>query len=407
MKYILKPYSMVLITVAISFFLWVIPYSSNFRTGYSAKENLTGNAIFILILWYGSIITASFIGYRFGKKIKMNKRLDEIDNDKFYKLITILSMVGVGYLIIYLLSVNPEIFLNIFNGSANQIKAVLYANYSIGLLSLRYVVAISGSIGIANLIINKRVKVIDLLNILMLLFIAAMSARLLIIMSVLFLLGILFKKKIILKKRYFLVGTILLFLLLGFYNNSRNMEFYENRYGTDSSVVANVMEIVTYVGSPFQVSMGVANNFNQFMAWSNSDNVLMVFPVLKKYYDVPIDYRNYVDIESSLTTNSAFVDLFSSMGLYSFLVITITSLVFSIIMGHFSQYRSYIFLIELILLYCFSEIWRIYLFNQGIILTLLISIIVCSLLVVFLIRRKNTSNTKNLQKRGFYVQDIN
>lgn len=388
MKWILKPYYLVILTAFISFCVWLIPFDSSFRTGYQIKATLTSESVFILVLWYLSITIVSFLGYKVGRKIKKNKLLNHIPDNYFYQMVSILAGIGVVYTIIYLILIDPFIFLNVLKGSANEIKKALYENYSMGLLSLRYVVAISGSIAIANIIIFKKLKSIDVLNVLMLLLIAAISARLLIIMSSLLVLGILSKKKVVIKTRFIIPGIVILFLLLSFYNNSRNINFYTDRYNINSPFMANIMEIVTYIGSPFQASVGIANNIAVFTEWSNISNIMTVIPVLDFAYDKKLDYRSYVDIESSLTTNSAFVELFSVMGIYSFIVIILTSFLNSIIMGHFSRYKSYIFLIEFVLLYCFAEIWRIYLFKEGIILTLLCAIVISSIIPIVSFKRK-------------------
>jgi hypothetical protein len=52
-----------------------------------------------------------------------------------------------------------------------------------------------------------------------------------------------------------------------------------------------------------------------------------------------------------------------------FLTVTIASF----LMGMFFRQRdNYLILIYFVLLYCFAEIWRVYIFNAGIVLTLLI-----------------------------------
>ena len=43
------------------------------------------------------------------------------------------------------------------------------------------------------------------------------------------------------------------------------------------------------------------------------------------------------------------------------------ALVGAVIAGHASRYRSYAFLVSLVIAYCFAEWWRIYMFNQGIV----------------------------------------
>ena len=42
--------------------------------------------------------------------------------------------------------------------------------------------------------------------------------------------------------------------------------------------------------------------------------------------------------------------------------------------GHASRYRSYVFLIALVIAYCFADWWRIYMLNQGIIQFLILAV---------------------------------
>ena len=85
-------------------------------------------------------------------------------------------------------------------------------------------------------------------------------------------------------------------------------------------------------------------------------------------------YRDYVDIESGLTTNSVLAFMYSAVGLWAFPLIAVVSFVAAAVAGHASRYASLFFLAMLVVGYCFAEVWRAYLFNTGIIHFLLITL---------------------------------
>ena len=111
-----------------------------------------------------------------------------------------------------------------------------------------------------------------------------------------------------------------------------------------------------------------------------------VQPHYRSVEDAETDYRRYVTIEAILTTNSAFAAMYGSLGTWwAFAIAGIACLVGAAFAGHASRYRSYFFLAVFVISYVFAELWRVYLFNYGIIqflLLLLIAVPVCHPLVV-------------------------
>lgn len=60
----------------------------------------------------------------------------------------------------------------------------------------------------------------------------------------------------------------------------------------------------------------------------------------------------------------------------SYSLISLSSFFYSFLVGHFRNYSSYLYLVSYIIIYCFAELWRIYLFSEGIIQMLILAIIV-------------------------------
>jgi hypothetical protein len=108
-------------------------------------------------------------------------------------------------------------------------------------------------------------------------------------------------------------------------------------------------------------------------------------PNYKDVEDAENDYRRYVAIEATLTTNSAFAAMYGSLGTtWAFCVIGAICFLGSAFAGHASRYSSVFFLGVFILTYVFAELWRVYLFNYGIIQFLLVLLIVLPLIHTWL-----------------------
>jgi hypothetical protein len=78
-------------------------------------------------------------------------------------------------------------------------------------------------------------------------------------------------------------------------------------------------------------------------------------------------YRAFVDVAPELLTNSSFAAMYSALGYGSFALIAAVSLVAGGLAGHAWGYTSYFFLVALSVGYAFLELWRLFLFNRGIV----------------------------------------
>lgn len=389
LKIVMKPHNLVLSTMMISFLAWSLPVE-NIRRGFELKESLTSQSIIIIFLWYFMIYTFSKYAFFLGSRLKKNEKLDSISDDSYYKYITILSTIGVGFVYLTIIKSNPDVFLSVFQNRGNILKEILYENYETGLHSLRYVSILGGAFALYRIIDAKKVTISDVLNITLLLMTAFISSRLSIILSIIVFLGILTHRnqKITLKSLIILV--IVSFTILTAANYLRNGNFYKEKYNIDNPIVMNISEIITYVGTPFQTSVSIANSANSM--YSNGDlNNIMYYLVPTYLHEIlqiksnpSYDYREFINIEDSLTTNSALTHLYSSMGGVSFPFMLIIVVSFAFLSGVFSTYSSMLFIVHYLICYCFAEIWRIYMFNTGIIHILILTIIVILFLNLFI-----------------------
>jgi len=143
------------------------------------------------------------------------------------------------------------------------------------------------------------------------------------------------------------IFATLLFLILSVLNFSRNADYYERN--KLSFGLAGVSEILAYLGSPFQVAIGSAPVVDQLVAGGDQT------------------YRNYVDEEAVLNTNSAFVHLHEQMGYVSWAYIAAMCLFMGSVFEVLASFGKTIFLLPCgIILYGSAELWRLDLFHQGI-----------------------------------------
>ncbi|SFG94505.1 O-antigen polymerase [Sporolactobacillus nakayamae] len=383
-NFILKPNGIVLLTSIASLLVWSYP-DIGLRRGFIQKENFNSFSLLLIGSWYLSIYIFSNFGFNVGLRIKRINALDSVNLNKFYTLISMLAHIGVLYSYANVLRQDPAIFNSVIQGQANQLKNILYEDYSVGINTLRYLSILSGSISIFNIIHFKKAKFINISNIIMLLLTSLMSSRLAIVLTIILVIYLLFKNKYHFSLKKVIVICMIAFIVLTILNNSRNKQFYMQNYNINNPIISNLSEINTYIGSPFQGSVGVANNIETilpYVDYSTFFNYLTptFIPIHRESSFYNINYRQLFDLDSSLTTNSTFLDIFTNLGWLGYILISIVSFLFSLIAGHFYRYSSIVSIIAPIITYCFAEIWRTYMFNVGIIWTLIIFTILCAIM---------------------------
>ncbi|MGG3625196.1 hypothetical protein ABES25_16770 [Bacillus gobiensis] len=391
LRVVTRPYLVLLITVLISFISWSI--STPFmREGYIVKENLTFNTILLLSAWYLPLILFSYFGYRLGRMIKVNRTFDSVPNKQYFILFSLIGYLGVFVTLLSIGSGYGQIIGWILNGEANNLKKMLYDSYSVGPHSLRYVVIVSSAISLFQIMKYRKINWFDIFNLLSLLIVSLISSRLALILCLVITICLTIRYNVVVRRYIYLIAMVFTFLLLTLFNYSRNSNFYKDYFNIDNPIIMNISEMKTYIGSPFQAAVGVTNHFEHFLWTSNNSFKDVIFYMVPSYLRGILNvggshessYREFVDIENGLTTNSSFVSLVDHIGVYSFFTMIVVVFFASIIIGHLSKYKSYINIISFILIYCFAEIWRTYLFNEGIIhMTILIIVLSFTFLYLY------------------------
>jgi hypothetical protein len=237
----------------------------------------------------------------------------------------------------------------IYLGQGNRLKNTLYGDYSAGILSLRYLVLYSASLAIYRIVRLRNLSLLNFANLALLAIAALISSRLILIATILVSIFLL-----TFGKRHVRISLIkcgisgaLLFAILSVLNSSRNSNFYAAR--DLSFAEAGVSEIITYLGAPFHVSIGAARRTDDIVAGQTDF------------------YRELIDVEEGLTTNSAFLQLHEQMGYACWLYIAAVCLFMGFMFAWLSSFGRTSFLLPCgAILYGAAELWRLDLFQQGI-----------------------------------------
>ena len=359
--FVCKPYGIVVVTALMSFAAWSMPGFGVIWKGYDTPQSLFSFGGLVLTVWYGTIFLISWFSYRVGRLsenivngLDMQVRLDDFTA---YCFVSAVGAVGFVSVIVYLMrsfGLN-EILLTIISGEANALHKQLYEKYTVGLLSLRYVLILSSGLAIYRIISRISHSFLDFANIIMLLLVAVIASRLSVVFAILIGSGlwIINQPKIKIRPGRWLILLFFVFIVFSLYNYSRNINFYIS-HGNGGFFAAGMSEIVKYLAAPFQGALAAGNQFDQIIL------------------DPHHSYL-YTGIQKSLTTNSSLLGLICTDGNMFWPIMSATVLASSFIMGMLRRQRSnFLILVYFVLLYCYAEIWRVYIFNAGIMTTLLV-----------------------------------
>jgi len=352
---IARPSAIALLAVTLSFCAWLYPDYGVLRKGFTIAEQPGLVTSFILFSWYLLIFTSLVIGQKLGTAFSAKRRtvpnIPPLDSPLVYWSFTVLGTIGAIGTFLRIFQTLPllQAALYIYLGQGNRLKNTLYEGYSAGIFSLRYLVLYSACLAIYRTVKRRRISFSAILNLLLLGATVLISSRLILIATIVISIFLLTygKRNIQLSLVKMSVFAVLLFVVLSFLNSSRNRNFYSQRNLSTSE--ASISEIITYLGSPFNVALGAASRTSEITAGP------------------PDLYRQYIDVEGSLTTNSAFVELHERMGYLAWPYIGFMCCFMGFMFTWLSSFgRTSLLLPCGAILYASAELWRLDLFRQGI-----------------------------------------
>jgi hypothetical protein len=384
-----RPHTLLLIGVGLSFLAWVIPWGSAIPTslrGFEHEKPWTLHGTLFLIAWYAFFFLVAFGGFKLGRRIPVLERADNVPWESFYVFFSIVSLAGIVFSYGYIFVRSPHAVSDAFlHHQFNQLRYVL--PYSAGIQTLRYAASLSGAIAIYELGL-RRFRLLHVVNVLLLLLAAALASRISLIIAAICVAGLAARHLQAVRVRarlvvaVLLLGLVTLFLALSVLNYSRNADFYRS-HGVHDPLVMNVEEMVRYLGIPFQAAVAVSNHVTTWPAAPASAAPGTKVFLLPTYTSKAVPesvargenrYYQVVSIPISQTTNSVLAMSYGVFGALAFAVLGFAVLVAGLIAGNASRYRSYVFLASFVIAYCLAEWWRTWVLNQGIVQFLILLI---------------------------------
>ena len=356
--FLMRPYGIVIFTVSCSFVAWIFPDFGFLRKGFDRMEPILDEGGLTVGGWYAMIILSSIVGYAIGVRTaffssRWNRSfpLDSPVLCWWFRGVATIGVAATWLAVVSALGVGGVVAA-LQDSQANAFKKLIYDDYSIGLLSLRYVAILVGALAIFRVMLSRKVGFLDIYDFLALAMTAIMSSRLSLIVSLVIAGALWFSHERVTAKmlRNIVVVLVVFFAITTLLNASRNAGFYRER-GLGNPMLANVSEILSYMGSPFQGALSAGNDYMRAVRGGG----------------------DVADVESGLTTNSAILELLQQYGNLAWMIMFAASVSMSAVMGMISRTMSSVLgIVYGIELYCFSEIWRIFMFGRGIIVTLII-----------------------------------
>ena len=366
------PHVAILIGASLSLVAWLLPTFGGAGKGFVASQSEFHEVIWAIVAYLG-IATAAAAGYYIG--IPMGRRLPtgsaerstNLASTSIWTVFILLGAIGVAFATLKVIDGIGfwGCITAIASFRANAMKAVLYSDYSFGMLSLRYIAILAGGIAIYRYLAYREVSAKTLASFALLMVVAVMSSRLSIIWALViggttYVVAPIEQGKRHIKFVEVLSWSVVFLVLVGALTISRTFGFYQKR-GAETFVAAVGTEFQRYLAAPFQGSIEAVN-----------------------YADRRSRLTRAAGIDVELTTNSAFLDLAASVGSWN--VAALAAILFSsgLACGILMQFRSTYFIVLLgVLQSCHLEIWRIMMFPKGITITLVLAALLFPLVLSF------------------------
>jgi hypothetical protein len=374
LRHLTLPHTAVLLGVLLSFLAWIIPPLNSAGKGFVAASPSTFEFL-ATVAAYLFASGAAAVGYLFGRSMSSGlprpSKIPSMDleNNTVWTASIITASIGVA---ITLLTIVRVLGFGgcvdaVMSTNANALKYALYENYSIGLLSLRYIAILSAAIAIFRYLAFKEVSLRSVISIGLLLSVALISSRLsliwaLVIGGMTYLCFPSDRPTRAISQREIIGWSCVFLLLLAALTVSRTYGYYESQ-GADSFVSSVGSEFQRYLAAPFQGSIEAVNT-PQFAT---------------RLGDVG-------GIDSGLTTNSALMEFAILFGRWNVLALAISLFISGSLCGILKRWSgTYLILAFGVLQGCNLEIWRLSMFQRGVTITLMVFLLVVPVTLSFIV----------------------
>lgn len=331
----------------------------------------------LLAAWYVILGLAITVGVVIGRRIEKPGIWRVADSARLFDrtvlvLLSIVATVGVAASY-YVVTAQVSIGTVLSNNSGNQLAGALGGNY--GLQTLRYAAILSSGIAAYQRAQRRASSRILLYNLALLGLTALLSSRLSLVFALMIFLFLRYRQDVKQIRVRSIIGIALAgFLVLTPFNEVRNGNYYETQ-GVTNPLAMNYYQILSYLGAPAQVSLGVSDAIVAGTPTLGGpiSSLKVVEPAFlaDSTNPTPARFQRYpssVDIAGELTANSSFADTYVDGGIFGLFYLVLVAAAAGVVYGHFESYRSVLSTGAAIALYGIAELWRTLILPQGIIL---------------------------------------
>lgn len=394
MSRFLTPSKLLLAPIICSLLVWSFPGESLYLRGFGERAEVSFGGAILLLAFYATAVLIAVSCAKLGNFLAAEggsgrTRSPEVES-RFYLVITLSALIGVTAAYAAVGS-SISILDALTTSSANVLSENLADGSSIA--TLRYATAMAAPVGIYLYRKGNASLISVLVNCLLLAMNSLLTSRLSLVMAIVIFLFLMAQEdspKRVRPMVLILTGSII-FAALTVFNLVRNGNYYR-LFGVENPVIMNVYQILTYVGAPGQVSLGVASSIFSgkfeihvpiaaaieamtptFLRSSTTDKSGITDPAI---------YGYSVDIAPNLNTNSAFADTYAKYGWWGLLAILLVLALASIMFGVFTRLGGVYAAGAGVIGYGFAEFWRLFLFSQGILVFLILLTVVGAVLAM-------------------------
>ncbi|HEX3898782.1 MAG TPA: hypothetical protein VHW74_06385 [Mycobacteriales bacterium] len=374
--------------MALSYAAWLLPGHNTVARGFPSRAAVNVGGVMLVVIWYATCLGVVLVGRRIGRIAAQRRHPDKPPEDvpfavadRVYYLLTVIAAIGVLYSLEHTGGLSGLV--RVFQQhQANSIRASLATSF--GIQTLRYASPIAAAVAVDRLLQRRRADWFFPINIGLLGLSAAFGTRLSIVLFAIVLLFLLSKSRPDWRIRLrTVVGFgIAMFVAITPVAYSRNADYYRAEAGVTNPFAVSADQVVAYLDTPSQVSLGVASGMVDGRVGklgSPSDAVSAVRPTFlqtnKTGANAPTDpgtYNYTVDVLPNYTTNSVFGDTAARYGFAGLLAVLIAYFLAAMLFGRLERGGGLGVLASGVILYVFSEAWRLFVLNQGFVIFILL-----------------------------------
>lgn len=288
---------------------------------------------------------------------------------------------------------------------------------SASLSTFRYATTVAAPIGVFLWQRKQSRLWLMIVNVSLLMVSVSLASRLSLIMAILIYAFLFVRSRGPIRIKFWvaLVSAVVIFGGLTAFSYFRTANYYDAR-GVTNPVEMTTLQIAAYLGTPFQVSLGVADKIvagKYTVPGGPVKSLVAVSPTFLKIAESQNKlttqnqprYGGDISVARNLTTNSAFADTYSRYGWWGLCYVILGLGVAAFLIGVFMRYRSVISVVAAVLLYGFADFWRIYLFNAGFMIFLVGIVVACAVAALLIPPVIGRRAARRLQGQGKSLQN--